>query len=106
PVGVAAWDGVGRISAINGLRASGDPVREAVLTGAGTRLKPVLMTALVEVIGLSPIVWSSGSGSEVQRPFAAVISGGIVTSTLLTLIVLPTLYEMIESRTRPGAAEA
>jgi cobalt-zinc-cadmium resistance protein CzcA len=104
--GVAVLNGVVLVTAINGLRRDGEGLRQAVLTGAGTRLKPVLMTALVEVIGLSPIVWSAGSGSEVQRPFATVISGGIVTSTLLTLIVLPTLYEIIESRTRPGAAEA
>ena len=104
--GVAVLNGVVLVTAINGLRRGGEGLRQSVLTGAGTRLKPVLMTALVEVIGLSPIVWSAGSGSEVQRPFATVISGGIVTSTLLTLIVLPTLYEMIEARTRPGAAEA
>lgn len=104
--GVAVLNGVVLVTAINGLRRDGEGLRQSVLLGAGTRLKPVLMTALVEVIGLSPIVWSAGSGAEVQRPFATVISGGIVTSTLLTLVVLPTLYEMIESRTRPGAAEA
>jgi cobalt-zinc-cadmium resistance protein CzcA len=96
--GVAVLNGVVLVSAINRLRSQGDPIRSAVLTGAATRLKPVLMTALVEVIGLSPIVFSQGAGSEVQRPFAAVISGGIVTSTLLTLIMLPTLYEMIEQK--------
>jgi cobalt-zinc-cadmium resistance protein CzcA len=96
--GVAVLNGVVLVSAINRLRSQGDGIRPAVLTGAATRLKPVLMTALVEVIGLSPIVLSQGAGSEVQRPFASVISGGIVTSTLLTLIVLPTLYEIIERR--------
>jgi cobalt-zinc-cadmium resistance protein CzcA len=96
--GVAVLNGVVLVSAINRLRSQGSAIRPAVLTGAATRLKPVLMTALVEVIGLSPIVLSQGSGAEVQRPFASVISGGIVTSTLLTLIMLPTLYEMIEKR--------
>lgn len=100
--GVAVLNGVVLVSAINRLRGQGDPIRSAVLNGAATRVKPVLMTALVEVIGLSPIVLSQGAGSEVQRPFAAVISGGIVTSTLLTLIVLPTLYEMIERRVAEG----
>lgn len=94
--GVAVLNGVVLVSAINRLRSHGEAIRPAVLTGASTRLKPVLMTALVEVIGLSPIVLSQGSGAEVQRPFASVISGGIVSATLLTLIVLPTLYEMIE----------
>ena len=96
--GVAVLNGVVLVSAINHLRGQGEAIRPAVLKGAATRLKPVLMTALVEVIGLSPIVLSQGAGSEVQRPFASVISGGIVTSTLLTLIMLPTLYEMIERR--------
>jgi cobalt-zinc-cadmium resistance protein CzcA len=86
------------VSAINRLRSHGEAIRPAVLQGAATRLKPVLMTALVEVIGLSPIVLSSGAGAEVQRPFASVICGGIVTATLLTLIMLPTLYELIERR--------
>jgi heavy metal efflux system protein len=96
--GVAVLNGVVLVTAINRLRSQGEAIRPAVLQGAATRLKPVLMTALVEVIGLSPIVLSTGAGSEVQRPFASVISGGIVTATLLTLIVLPTLYEMIERR--------
>ena len=96
--GVAVLNGVVLVSAINRLRSQGEPIRPAVLAGAATRLKPVLMTALVEVIGLSPIVLSRGAGAEVQRPFAAVICGGIVTATLLTLVMLPTLYEMIERR--------
>lgn len=96
--GVAVLNGVVLVSAINRLRSQGETIRTAVLNGAATRLKPVLMTALVEVIGLSPIVLSQGAGAEVQRPFASVISGGIVTSTLLTLIMLPTLYEMIEQK--------
>jgi cobalt-zinc-cadmium resistance protein CzcA len=96
--GVAVLNGVVLVSSINRLRSHGEPLRHAVVSGAATRLKPVLMTAMVEVIGLSPIVLSQGAGAEVQRPFATVISGGIVTSTLLTLIILPMLYEMIEKR--------
>ena len=96
--GVAVLNGVVLVSSINRLRSQGEPLRHAVVSGAAPRLKPVLMTAMVEVIGLSPIVLSQGAGAEVQRPFATVISGGIVTSTLLTLIILPMLYEMIEKR--------
>jgi cobalt-zinc-cadmium resistance protein CzcA len=96
--GVAVLNGVVLIAAINALRAEGRRLREAVLEGAGTRLKPVLMTALVAALGFVPMAVSQGAGAEVQRPLASVVIGGIITSTLLTLIVLPTLYEMIEAR--------
>ena len=66
--------------------------------GAATRLKPVVMTALVAAFGFVPMAISEGAGAEVQRPLASVVIGGILTSTLLTLIVLPTLYEIIEAR--------
>jgi len=69
-----------------------------VLTGASTRLKPVLMTATVAMFGFIPMALSHGAGAEISRPLATVVIGGIVTSTLLTLIVLPTLYELIERR--------
>ncbi|MGE3842463.1 MAG: efflux RND transporter permease subunit [Vicinamibacterales bacterium] len=94
--GVAVLNGVVMITAINHLRDEGHGLREATLTGAGTRLKPVLMTALVAAMGFIPMALSQGAGAEVQRPLASVVIGGIVTSTLLTLIVLPTLYEVIE----------
>ena len=68
-----------------------------MLQGAGTRLKPVLMTAMVAAIGFVPMALSRTAGAEVQRPLATVVIGGVLTSTLLTLIVLPTLYEMMES---------
>ncbi|MGE5359613.1 MAG: efflux RND transporter permease subunit [Bacteroidales bacterium] len=96
--GVAVLNGVVMIAAVNRLREDGTDLREAVLSGAGTRLKPVLMTALVASLGFVPMALSSGAGAEVQRPLATVVIGGIVTSTLLTLIVLPTLYEMIEKK--------
>ncbi len=99
--GVAVLNGVVMISAINALReARGRPLRGAVLEGAATRLKPVMMTALVAALGFVPMALSHGAGAEVQRPLATVVIGGITTSTLLTLIVLPTLYELIESRVR------
>ncbi len=69
------------------------PVDDAVLTGAMLRLRPVLMTAMVAGLGLIPLLLSSGIGSEVQRPLATVVIGGLFTSTLLTLIVLPALYK-------------
>jgi cobalt-zinc-cadmium resistance protein CzcA len=96
--GVAVLNGVVMIAAINALRGEGRGLRGAVLEGAGTRLKPVLMTAMVAALGFVPMALSHGAGAEVQRPLATVVIGGIITSTLLTLIVLPTLYEIIEAR--------
>lgn len=99
--GVAVLNGVVLISAINRIReAQGLDLRPAILRGAATRLKPVMMTALVAALGFVPMALSQGAGAEVQRPLATVVIGGIATSTLLTLIVLPTLYEIIEARAR------
>ena len=81
-------------------------LREAVLTGAATRLRPVLMTALVASLGFVPMALSHGSGAEIQRPLASVVIGGIVTSTLLTLMVMPTLYAFIERRALARHKEA
>ena len=95
--GVAVLNGVVMIAAIRALREDeGLAVREATVAGAASRLKPVLMTAMVAAIGFMPMALSQGAGAEVQRPLATVVIGGIVTSTLLTLIVLPTLYDMME----------
>ena len=99
------------IAAIRALRDhEGLGVEDATLQGAASRLRPVLMTALVAAIGFLPMAISTGAGSEVQRPLATVVIGGIVTSTLLTLIVLPTLYGMMETwvarRERAAAASA
>ncbi len=94
--GVAVLNGVVMIAAINKLREDGMGLDEAILEGAGTRLKPVLMTALVASLGFLPMAVSTGAGSEIQRPLATVVIGGVVTSTLLTLIVLPTIYDLME----------
>ncbi|MGE0594002.1 MAG: efflux RND transporter permease subunit [Vicinamibacterales bacterium] len=95
--GVAVLNGVVMLAAIRALREEeGLGLRQATLTGAASRLKPVLMTAMVAAIGFMPMALSRSAGSEVQRPLASVVIGGIVTSTLLTLIVLPTLYDMME----------
>jgi cobalt-zinc-cadmium resistance protein CzcA len=102
--GVAVLNGVVLVAAVNRLRDEGSDLRNAVLAGAGTRLKPVMMTALVAALGFVPMAIAQGAGSEVQRPLASVVIGGVVTSTLLTLMVLPTLYELIERRVTARAA--
>lgn len=94
--GVAVLNGVVMVSFINHLREAGKPLHEAVKEGAETRLRPVLMTALVASLGFIPMALSSGSGAEVQRPLATVVIGGLITSTLLTLLILPTLYDWFE----------
>jgi cobalt-zinc-cadmium resistance protein CzcA len=96
--GVAVLNGVVMITAINRLREERRlELRSSILRGAATRLKPVMMTALVAALGFVPMALSHSAGSEVQRPLASVVIGGITTSTLLTLIVLPTLYEIVEA---------
>jgi cobalt-zinc-cadmium resistance protein CzcA len=94
--GVAVLNGVMMISFINQLREEGKNVRDAVIEGALTRLRPVLMTALVAALGFVPMALAHGSGAEVQRPIATVVIGGIITATFLTLVLLPTLYCWLE----------
>ncbi len=94
--GVAVLNGVMMISFINQLREEGRSVREAVIEGALTRLRPVLMTALVASLGFVPMALAHGAGAEVQRPLATVVIGGIISATFLTLVLLPTLYQWFE----------
>lgn len=96
--GIAVLNGIMLISFINQLRREGREVRPAVLEGTLTRLRPKLMTALVASLGFVPMAFSTGAGAEVQRPLATVVIGGIVSSTFLTLIVLPILYDWLEGR--------
>ena len=96
--GVAVLNGVVMVSYINELRQQGHPLDTAVREGGMTRLRPVLMTAMVASLGFIPMAISSGAGAEVQRPLATVVIGGLVTSTLLTLLVLPLLYLLFERR--------
>ncbi|MFZ5496565.1 MAG: efflux RND transporter permease subunit [Verrucomicrobiota bacterium] len=103
--GVAVLNGVMMISFINQLREEGKNVREAVVEGALTRLRPVLMTALVASLGFVPMALAHGSGAEVQRPLATVVIGGIITATFLTLVLLPTLYCWFERDPAPVPAE-
>ena len=94
--GVAMLNGIVLVSFLNGRRAAGLSVRDAVLTGTLQRLRPVLMTASVAILGLLPMLLSSGVGAETQRPLATVVVGGLISSTLLTLILLPVLYDWLE----------
>ncbi len=95
--GVAVLNGLVMLTFINRLRADGASVDDAVFNGAVARLRPVLMTALVASLGFLPMALATGTGAEVQRPLATVVVGGILSSTLLTLLVLPVLYRMFTS---------
>ena len=94
--GIAVLNGVVLVSYIRGLREEGRSVREAVVEGATLRFRPVMMTATVAMLGLIPFLFSTGPGSEVQRPLAIVVIGGLITSTLLTLVMLPTIYRWFD----------
>jgi len=95
--GVAVLNGVVMLSFIKELRESGLELAQAVWQGASQRLRPVLMTALVASLGFVPMAFNTGTGAEVQRPLATVVIGGIISSTLLTLVVLPTLYKWVHT---------
>lgn len=96
--GIAVLNGVVMVSYINQLRERGRVLKEAVLEGAAVRLRPVLMTALAASLGFVPMAISTSPGAELQRPLATVVIGGLLTATLLTLLVLPTLYLWVEKR--------
>jgi cobalt-zinc-cadmium resistance protein CzcA len=91
-LGIAVLNGLVLISYFNQLRAQGMPLERVVIEGARRRLRPVLMTASIAAFGLVPLLFATGPGSEIQRPLAIVVIGGLVTSTLLTLVMLPILY--------------
>ncbi|MEQ1583798.1 MAG: efflux RND transporter permease subunit [Candidatus Nitrotoga sp.] len=97
--GIAVLNGVVLVSYIRTLREKGMSQTDAVIQGCRQRFRPVLMTATVAMLGLIPMLFATGPGSEVQRPLAIVVIGGLVTSTLLTLVVLPTLYKWFEEKT-------
>jgi cobalt-zinc-cadmium resistance protein CzcA len=96
--GVAVLNGVVLVMFINQLRGQGKSVRESISQGCALRLRPILMTASVASIGFIPMAFGHGAGAEVQRPLATVVIGGLLTSTLLTLFVLPALYDWLEHR--------
>ena len=96
--GIAVLNGLVMITYINQLREKGMDLVDAIKEGALTRLRPVLMTALVASLGFVPMALATGTGAEVQKPIATVVIGGLITATLLTLIVLPALYELFSKK--------
>ena len=103
-LGIAVLNGVVLVSYFNQLRALGMPLTDVVVEGAKRRLRPVMMTASIAAFGLVPLLFASGPGSEIQRPLAVVVIGGLVTSTLLTLVLLPVLYRRFgEARPQDNA---
>ena len=92
-LGIAVLNGVVMVTYFNQLRADGLAAREIVIRGAQRRLRPVLMTASIAAFGLVPLLFATGPGSEIQRPLAIVVVGGLISATALTLILLPVLYE-------------
>ena len=103
--GVAVLNGVVMLTFIRSLRERGQTLDEAIRDGALTRLRPVLMTALVASLGFIPMAFNVGAGAEVQRPLATVVIGGIISSTILTLLVLPALYRLIHGRAAIGSQQ-
>jgi cobalt-zinc-cadmium resistance protein CzcA len=103
-LGIAVLNGLVLVAYFRQLREDGLPMAEAVRTGAERRLRPVMMTASITAFGLVPLLFATGPGSEIQRPLAIVVIGGLVTSTLLTLILLPILYERFGESRREVAA--
>lgn len=104
--GVAVLNGIVLIDHINEIRKEGDmDLKKAILDGSADRLRPVLMTALVASLGFIPMAFNTGPGSEVQRPLATVVIGGLITSTLLTLMVLPNIYYWMEGRKKKVKTE-
>jgi cobalt-zinc-cadmium resistance protein CzcA len=89
-------NGVVLVTYIRSLRMEGQSVENAIVNGTTLRLRPVLMTATVAMLGLIPFLFATGPGSEVQRPLAVVVIGGLITSTLLTLVMLPVLYRWFD----------
>ena len=93
--GIAVLNGLVMLTYINQLTEEGHPLEESIFTGALTRLRPVLMTALVASLGFVPMALATGTGAEVQKPLATVVIGGLITSTMLTLFVLPALCQLL-----------
>src|SRR5262245_52759579 len=101
--GVAVLNGVVLMTQVRELEQRADrPLAEVLRSACGMRMRPVLMTALVASLGFVPMALATGSGAEVQRPLATVVIGGLLTSTLLTLLVLPTVYQLVRRRSSAG----
>ena len=96
--GVAVLNGLVLVSRISQLREEGLDLQEAIRKGSLDRLRPVLMTASISIFSLMPMLLASGTGSEIQKPLATVVVGGLFTSTLLTLLIIPSVYSWFEKR--------
>jgi cobalt-zinc-cadmium resistance protein CzcA len=105
-LGIAVQNGVVLITFFRQLRAEGRSVDDTIRDGCNLRFRPLIMTALCSFIGLVPMLYATGSGADIQKPLAVVVMGGLVTSTFLTLIVLPTIYEWLEKRAESTTTEA
>jgi cobalt-zinc-cadmium resistance protein CzcA len=101
--GIAVLNGLVMVTLIRRLHREGMSIDEAIIDGALTRLRPVLITALVASLGFLPMAMNVGTGAEVQRPLATVVIGGIISSTILTLLVLPALYRIVCGRSQGSA---
>lgn len=102
--GIAVLNGVVLVSYIRNLRQAGAARQHAIVEGALMRFRPVMMTATVAALGLVPFLFATGPGAEVQRPLAIVVIGGLITSTALTLVVLPSLYRYFDDLPPDGTA--
>jgi cobalt-zinc-cadmium resistance protein CzcA len=102
-LGIAVLNGVVMISYFNQLLSQGMALADVVVQGAMRRLRPVLMTASIAALGLVPLVFAEGPGSEIQRPLAIVVIGGLISSTLLTLLILPIIYRRFNKVATPQA---
>jgi len=105
-LGIAVQNGVVLMSFFRQLRAEGKSVEETVTQGCRLRFRPLLMTALTSFIGHLPMLYATGSGADIQKPLAVVVMGGLITSTMLTLVVLPTIYEWLEKRSEAVIGES
>jgi cobalt-zinc-cadmium resistance protein CzcA len=97
-LGLAIMNGVVMVTFFNQLRESGGSIRDVVVDGAQRRIRPVMMTAILTILGLVPLLLASGPGSEIQKPLAVVVVGGTISSTFLTLLLLPAMYRALEER--------
>jgi cobalt-zinc-cadmium resistance protein CzcA len=104
-LGIAVQNGVVLVTFFRQLRKQGESVADTVIKGCDLRFRPLLMTALTSFIGHLPMLYATGSGADIQKPLAVVVMGGLITSTLLTLIVLPTIYALFATRFAPAEAE-
>jgi heavy metal efflux system protein len=100
-MGIAVLNGLVMVSYFNQLSARGLPMQEVVTNGARRRLRPVLMTAFITALGLVPLLLATGPGSEIQRPLAIVVIGGLVSATVLTLLLLPSLFRRFGTSVTP-----